>query len=238
MTLQECLEEVKLNLTGGILNLEIPDDTIAKVVNKSLRELQRYIDETCFITVPFSKCIDMEGFNSSAVVSVFRTQGYTGDQNSGLTTSDTDPMYAQMWMAFSNGGTMYNLNDYVMNYISYNTLLQMRNSTSTDLAFREDKIGHKLYINTAFDNPAMITIEYIPKVRNIEDIKDDYWIDILIRMSTAQAKVLLGRIRTRFKQSNALYSDDGDTILAEGTEELKELRERLAVNAQLNYPID
>jgi len=238
MTIQECIEEIKLELTGGVLNLEIPDDTIRKVVEKSLRELQRYIDETRFVTVPFSKCIDLEGFNSSAIVSVFRTQGYTGDQNEGITTSEVDPMYAQMWMSFANGSTMYNLNDYVMNYLSYNTLLQMRNTTSTDLSFREDKIGHKLYINTAFDTPVKITIEYIPKFWNVEDIKDDYWIDLLIRLSVAQTKLILGRIRTRFKQSSALYTDDGDTILAEGTQELENIRTMLAENAQLNYPID
>jgi len=238
MTIQECIEEIKLELTGGVLNLEIPDDTIRKVVEKSLRELQRYIDETRFVTVPFSKCIDLEGFNSSAIVSVFRTQGYTGDQNEGITTSEVDPMYAQMWMSFANGSTMYNLNDYVMNYLSYNTLLQMRNTTSTDLSFREDKIGHKLYINTSFDTPVKITIEYIPKFWNVEDIKDDYWIDLLIRLSVAQTKLILGRIRTRFKQSSALYTDDGDTILAEGTQELENIRTMLAENAQLNYPID
>lgn len=238
MTIQECIEEIKLELTGGVLNLEIPDDTIRKVVEKSLRELQRYIDETRFVTVPFSKCIDLEGFNSSAIVSVFRTQGYTGDQNEGINTSEVDPMYAQMWMSFANGSTMYNLNDYVLNYLSYNTLLQMRNTTSTDLSFREDKIGHKLYINTAFDTPVKITIEYIPKFWNVEDIKDDYWIDLLIRLSVAQTKLILGRIRTRFKQSSALYTDDGDTILAEGTQELENIRTMLAENAQLNYPID
>lgn len=249
MTLQEYVDEVKLHLTGGILNLELPDETIAQVVKKSLRELQRYIDETKLVTVPFSKCIDLgpytdkdgvehPGFNSSAIVSVYRTQGYTGDQNTGITESDVDPMYAQMWMSFSNGGTMYNLNDYVMNYLSYNTLLQMRNTTSTDLSFKEDKLGHKLYINTAFDNPVSITIEYIPKFENVEEIVDDYWKDILVRLSLAQTKVLLGRIRTRFKQSSALYTDDGDTILAEGQEELKELRTMLDENSQLNYAID
>ena len=33
----------------------------------------------------------------------------------------------------------------IMNYLSYNTLLQMRNTMSTDLDFKEDKRGRKLY---------------------------------------------------------------------------------------------
>ncbi len=49
-------------------------------------------------------------------------------------------------MAFT-GGTPYNLKNYIYNYASYSTLLQMRNTTSTDLAYKEDKRAEKLYIN-------------------------------------------------------------------------------------------
>lgn len=42
MTLQDVIEEVKLELTGAVLELEIEDDTIALATKKALRELQRY----------------------------------------------------------------------------------------------------------------------------------------------------------------------------------------------------
>ena len=77
-------------------------------------------------------------------------------------------------MVFSNAGTMYNLQDYVMNYAAWNTLSQVRNTMSTDLAFREDKHTCKLYINNNISSPGNITVEYIPKLRSVEDIKSDY----------------------------------------------------------------
>jgi hypothetical protein len=46
-------------------------------------------------------------------------------------------------------------------------------------------------------------------------------------------KVVLGRIRTRFTQSNALWTQDGERILDEGNTELKELREILRINSNL-----
>jgi hypothetical protein len=49
---------------------------------------------------------------------------------------------------------------------------------------------------------------------------------------------MLGRIRTRFTQSNALWTQDGETILNEGKEELTALRERLMTNDNLILPID
>ena len=69
---------------------------------------------------------------------------------------------------------MYNLDNYLTNFMSYATLLQIRNTLSTDLSFKEDKEGKKLYINCLNDNPMSITIEYIPVYDNVEEIEDDY----------------------------------------------------------------
>lgn len=115
---------------------------------------------------------------------------------------------------------------------------QIRNTMSTDLHFEDDVHNRKLYINSALSTPSMITIKYVPKLKEPDDIKSDYWIDVLIKMSTAQSKIALGRIRTRFSQSNALWSNDGERMLEEGTSELKELMEILRNNSNLVYPID
>ena len=75
---------------------------------------------------------------------------------------------------FSNGGTMYNLNDYIMNYASWMTLTQIRNTLTTDMSFKEDRHNNKLYINGNMTFPNNITIEYIPKIMNVEQIKSEY----------------------------------------------------------------
>ena len=238
MKLEDYIDDIKLEITGGVIQLEITDDVIAKLVKKSLKEIQRYIDETKLVQVPFASCIDLTDFKHSSIVNVYRTDaiGDAGGKEGGIST--VDPAYAQMWLAYSNGGTMYNLNNYMMNYMTYNTLLQIRNTTSTDMSFREDKHENKLYINTSIGYPKSVAIEYIPIFEDVDEIKSDYWQDILKRLSIAETKVALGRIRTYAKQSNALYSLDGDTILEEGTRELNELREVLRNNANLFYPVD
>lgn len=253
MTLQEYTDNIKLKLTGGVLHLEISDDVIAKIIESSLREIQRYIDTTKVITIPFAKCIDLgtykdaegneQDFNCSSVVKVYRTKAFLASENdiSESSSADLDPFQTQMWRVFSNNGNMYNLQEYILNYMSYNTLNQMRSYSSTDLTFKEvnnKKDGHKLYINVMYNNPTAITIEYIPKLITVDDVVSDYWIDILERLALAQVKVLLGRIRTRYTQSSALFTQDGETMLSEGNEELKELREVLRTNSQLFYPID
>ena len=238
MKLNEVIDEVKLELTGYILDMEITDETLVSVIKKALRELERFFDESTMITVPYASCIDLDGefFREkvSSIVKVYRTEG-AGDSG-GLSVLN-DPVQMAQFAIFSNGGTMYNLQDYVMNYASWMTMYQIKNTMSTDLAFKEDRHNKKLYINN-YNAPRMITIEYIPKLTSVEDIQSDYWIDILIKYCVALTKIVLGRIRTRFTQSNALWIQDGEKILEEGNTELKELREILRVNSNMVYLLD
>ena len=238
MNLQAYKDEILLKLTGGILECELDDPTLTKIIDAAFREVQRYIDSTVIKTIPFSKCIDLSDYNVSSVARVYRAYGFGTDNSDTNSTTPVDPMYASQWQLLSGTGNMYNFNDYVYNYAAYNTLLQIRNTTSTDLAFRFDKASNKLYINIATNLPDTITIEYIPQFKDVSEITSDYWIDIVVRLATALAKVTLGRIRTRFVQSNALWSQDGETILAEGNAELEQLRNDLVANTQLVYPID
>lgn len=240
MTKNDVVEEIKLELTGQVLEMELDDSTLDLTINKALRELQRYWDETTLVTIPYASCINYAGTpleESSSIVRVYRTVGVGNSEDAGNSVT-MDPMYAQQWMVFSNAGTMYNLQDYVMNYAAWNTLSQVRNTMSTDLAFREDKHACKLYINNNISSPGNITVEYIPKLRSVEDIKSDYWKDVLVRMSLDLAKIQIGRIRTKFTQSNALWTLDGDKLLEEGNTDLKELREILRANSNMVYPID
>jgi len=83
-----------------------------------------------------------------------------------------------------------------------------------------------------------VTIEYVPIFRSVEDVTSDYWIDVLRKLSLALVKIALGRIRTRFTQTNTLLPMDGEKILQEGTEEYKEIMEKLEKASCHFYPLD
>ena len=125
-----------------------------------------------------------------------------------------------------------------MNFAAYNTMLQMRNTISTDMSWKEDKEGKKLYINSAYDVPKMVTIEYIPIYQSVEEVEDDYWTDQIAKLSMALVKITLGRIRSFSTQTNALWTLDGDTLLAEGNAEAQAIRQSLVDNMNFMYPID
>ncbi len=244
MDRQAYLDEIKFRLSGGLLNLELDDNSLNQLLNASFREIQRYIDTTRLVTIPYKPCIDVNTINNghvNAVARIFRAEGYIS--NSETANSDgsgypVDPMEASQWQLLSGVGNLYNFNDYVYNYASWNTLLQVRNTTSTDLAFRFDRHSNKLYINVSSGVPDVVTVEYVPRYDDVSEIVSDFWIDIIIRMAVALGKVTLGRIRTRYTQSNALWQQDGQIMLEEGNNELNDLRERLQASTQLCYPID
>ncbi len=239
-------DEIRLKLTGGLIDLELDDVTIDRIVQSCMRELQRYITSTKLITIPYSRCINLQEITDdlgnpikvSSVSRVYRTDSFAGDSGGTYTNAVTDPMLASQWQLLSGVGNMNGFQDYVYNYAAWNTLSQIRNVTSTDLAFRYDKASNLLYINISEGIPSRITVEYIPLFEKVEDITSDYWIDILVRMSVATAKIMVGRIRSRYTQSGALWSQDGEAILAEGLEEIRGLRESLQTDSQLCYPID
>ena len=239
-------DEIRLRLTGGLIDLELDDVTIDKIIQSCLREIQRYIDSTKLITIPFSKCIDLstieengEKIKVSSVSRIYRADAFLGSEVGNYdSTVPSDPMQAAQWQLISGTGNMYNFQDYIYNYSAWNTLTQIRNTTSTDLFFRYDKDSNKLYINISTGAPKNITIEYVPRFDNVSEITSDYWIDVLMRMCIATSKITVGRIRSRYKQSNAIWSQDGDQILSEGLSELSALREQLQRDTQLMYPID
>lgn len=238
MDMQAYKDEILLKLTGCVLESELDDPTLEKIINSAFRELQRYIDTTRLATLPYSSCIDLSECNVSSVSRVFRTKGYMANTDKGSALSEVDPMYAAQWQIIGGVNGMYNFQNYTYNYAAWNTAMQLRNTLSTDLIFRYDRATSKLYINISYNTPQYITIEYVPRYNDVSQIVSDYWIDILVRLATALAKVTVGRIRTRYTQSNALWTQDGELILNEGNAELTELREFLKTNSQLCYPID
>ena len=238
MDMQAVKDEVLLKLTGDVVSMELSDATLTKIINSSLREIQRYIDTFKMITVPYKACIDLNDYKVSSVIGVRRSEGYMSSGENGYSNAQADPMYASQWMLLSGVGNIGHISDYASNLASWNTMLQIRNTISTDLSYYYDKSENRVYINVSAGLPEKVTILYIPRIDDVSEITSDFWNDILVRMSVALAKVTVGRVRTKFKQSNALWTLDGDQILEEGNTELAALRQELKDSTQLVYGVD
>ena len=238
MDLNAYREELKLRLTGNLINLELEDSALDGCINSAFRQVQRYIDTTKLVTIPYVGAIDLKDKGVSSVSRVYRAEGYANASGSMNSISGGDPMYMASWQMMSGSNSLaQGISQWAQNYASFNTALQIRNTLSTDLLFRYDKHSNLLYINCSFDKPQFITIEYVPRYNSVDEIVSDFWIDILVRLSLAICKQVIGRIRKKFQQSNALWSLDVD-ILQEGLDEEKELQELMRKSSQLVFPVD
>lgn len=220
--MQSYLDELRLKLTGGVVDLEI-DKVLEKVVNSAFREIKRYINIQKVITVPYQQRIDLSKYEVATVMMVTRT-------NYGYSYDTVDAFYLAMNMISNDG-----LWD-ISGYISYQMVKQIKNTISTDM----DYIWTKpyLYLNATYPYPPQVSILYVPDFKDISEIDDDYWCDILVRLSLALAKETLGRARGKYTLNNALYTTDADQLLSEAREELTELRNHLQENSDLSLPLD
>lgn len=233
MDLKDYVDKIKFQLTGGVIECEINDKGLEKIVLMAMEEMNRYYNVTDLIQVKASSCIDlMEYPEIESILSVHRIAGVGNGNN-----SITDPAYVSQLQMYNTYSGYYS-NDWIYRYLNYATNQQIANTSSTDLDFRYDELGKKLYVNYSVGTPSQLVIEFVPKLHDPSEVVTNFWQDILYKLSLAHTKVILGRIRTRYVQSNALWTDDGATLLAEGNDELSTLREQLRVATDLVLPID
>lgn len=240
MNLKAYRDEIKFKLTGYVLQNELSTQALNACVNNSFREIQRYITTPILMTIPYKSCIDLTDYKVSSVTMIYRPVGNGFTTSGGVENGNyvVDPMQMNLWQFYYAGNNISNFNTQTLNLGAYSLMQGIRNTLSTDLDFFFDKNSNKLYINCSQGVPQYITVEYIPRYDNVQDVISDYWIDIIMRLAVANAKIAVGRIRTRFTQSNALWSQDGEALLQQGNAELQQLRTHLVQNNDLFYPKD
>lgn len=228
MTREEYVEDIKISLGFPIVDVEI-EEILGKLVDKAFREIRRYVTETSFVTVPYSASgIDVRQYNIDTVVQIFRTR------NPARTVDFTD-IYTLSTVNTSNASSV---NLLLSDYLYRTQMTQIKNTISTDLDFTYDKEAQKLYVNTVYPVPEYLTLAYIPVMKDVSDIKESYWESYIQRLSLAFAKETLGRVRGKYELSSSLYKLDGNQLISEGISERDAVRQELAENSDIVFPID
>ena len=230
MTREEYIDDIKTSLGAPVVDIELDNSVIGKIVDKAFREVTRYITETRFATVPCSgDVIDVKEYDISSVVQLFRTA------NPSRMGDITDPLAIASAGCVSNSfSSRVNLSDY-----TYRTqLAQLKSTITTDLDFTFDKEENKLYVNTFHPKPSSITIVYIPNFKDVSEVKERYWVNFILRLATAFTKETVGRVRSKYELSSSLYKLDGDRLVSEGIAERDAVRQELDENSDIVFPID
>lgn len=94
----------------------------------------------------------------------------------------------------------------------------------------------RLSVNPPY--PGYITIEYVYDYKNVDEIIEPYWQDWILQLATAYAKVVIGRIRSKYLLKSSQFELDGKDLVNEGNEEINKIRDFLRANAYPLYPHD
>lgn len=106
MDLNAYREELKLRLTGNLINLELEDSALDGCINSAFRQVQRYIDTTRLVTIPYTGAIDLNGKGVSSVSRVYRAEGYASTAGTMNGISEGDPMYMASWQMMSGSNSL------------------------------------------------------------------------------------------------------------------------------------
>ena len=230
MTREEYVDDILISLGAHIVDVE-NEEFLGKIVDKAFREVKRFIVKATYMTVPYQKVggIDLSSYKVDSVIQIFRTA------NPGLVYDPTD-VFSMSALSSANGVSAGStiLNDYM-----YRTQLnQLKSTISTDLDFTFDPDTKKLHVNTYFPSPTQLTLVYVPEFSDVSEIKEQYWINYIQRLSLAFAKESLGKIRGKYELSSSLYKLDGASLTSEGIQERDQIRAELTENTDLMFPID
>lgn len=225
MTMAEIIEEVSFLLgLPSVSNVEGLDPQKAVLI--AFRELKRYMKTPVDKTVPFSTRVDLKqvGIVTKRVLYVQAAYPRIGLTMSSIDSGNVFQVAAAVNVYSAIGNTSSLNIDPIMTEMA---MAQVRNTLSTDFQWKYDANNNVVYCTHRDPRPAAITIRYVPDYQDVSEIENTTWLDYLVRMSTANMKLALGRARSKYTIEGSNVTLDGETLLAEANAELEAIRTEL-----------
>ncbi len=225
MNMEEIVDQVSFML-GLPANDNVEGLQVERAVNIAFKELKRYMKTPVEKTVPFSTRIDLEAVDIHTT-NVLYVQAAI--PRIGLTMSSIDSgnvfQVAAAVNTYSAIGNTSTINiDPIMTEMA---MAQVRNTLGTDFQWKYDPDNQVVYCAHRDPRPSVVTIRYVPDYKDVSEIKNETWINYLIRMSEANMKKALGRTRSKYTVEGSNVSLDGEALLAEANAELEAIRTEL-----------
>ena len=225
MLMDEYISKISFML-GFPSNKNVEQIDLSQAVDLAFTELREYMKTPVNKTVPFATRLDLKalGINTVNVLSVQAAEPRLGLSLTAIDSSNVFQVAAAVNLASGYGqGSGLNM-DPIMGQLA---LQQVRNALSTDLQWSYDLPNQVVYVTHRAPIPATITVRYVPIFSDVSEIVGPTWINYLLRLGLAYAKVSLGRTRSKYKVEGSNVVLDGDALLTEGNAELEAIRNEL-----------
>ena len=229
MTIQEITAQVAFQL-GFPTTKNIEEVDLEQAVNIAFTELKRYMKTPVEKTVPYATRLDLKALkiDTVKVLNVYAAYPKVGMSLSSIESGNVFQVAAAVNVSsgFNNGSTL-NI-DPIMTELA---LAQVRNCMTTDFQWHYDLPNQVVYCTHRDPRPVAVTVSYVPVYHDVSEITNQTWINYLIRMSLAFAKISLGRSRSKYTIEGSNVTLDGEALLTEGNAELETMRNERGVKS-------
>lgn len=223
-TTQEYLDDMHLEVPWTAAELQPGDDM--KILMKAFRELKEKLHEYADLTVPYRERISVKDLKVKDFISVRRAAVPAGLNVDNTSVGNVFTALAGM-AAVPNTSTYH---AYFDRYVQLMLCQSLKNTVSEDLQYFYDQQNQYLYIAANVPKPTYVTITYFPEYDDPSELKTSFAQNQLRKLAVAYMKIHVGSKRRKVKLPNSPAQLDGDALLSEGLEELKEVREYLSKN--------
>ncbi|AMM44835.1 neck protein [Bacillus phage SP-15] len=218
MELSEYCDKIRRKLGYPTVNVELTQEQLEDAVNDAFIEIEPYITDSQYVTLPYMNRIDMSQYNVDYISDIYKSPIGLAD----VTTLSVD-LYFYGGMSLEDVATRLNAERMALSL--------------------KDRLSHKwvspyLYVDMAPPYSNSITIEYVPIYSDVESISNNFWITLILRLALANAKETLGRIRGKMRVTSSPVEVDGDTLLGEAAADKAEIRRYLDEQADTFFPTD
>lgn len=238
--LQFIKDSVAFELGGPMVDVEIPDESIEKLVQRALTILSKYSLVVIWHTVAlrtsegtessFARYVDTTDFpfKISYIVDILKSRG----NNDALANTADIAGIPMGWALRSGRSSQTNYTDMIG---SVSTLLNERALVSRLLgSFKDqctydlDKPRNRLWIDVGFPASSNITLEYIPRltidqIGILEYFPEAY--DFITQYTIALSMISLGRARGKYAVGNYDWSISSADLVTSGQAKIEKLME-------------
>lgn len=215
LTKKEMLiaKQVRFMLGSSVVKVEINEKEVKSLIDTALMIASPYITDYRYITKPFNHFIDLSDEGVEEVLRIMPSYdyGYSTDQGEEYLFDFTS------WKVADN---MFSTLDSVVD------MMKRKIAPDVDIPFEFDA-NTKVLMPRCGAVSGDITMECIPEVYTIEDVRDKAMFKWIYLYTLALAKEVVGRIRSKAKSPNIPIELDGDTLLSEAASEKSVLESSL-----------
>lgn len=220
-----AIEFIKDDLTGGqVVNLELDDTTIGRNIDRAIMFMSMYYTGLTYKTIDISKksstggYIDFSEIDNKGISTLYAVYPVEEILRTDAGLLGLGHIYLSIGLALDN------------QIQTYANMLQKLSLLDSILGRNARIVGDKLYVDNYYTK---ITVAYVPKKLEIDDIHDGEWFKWVIEYALALSKRQLAQSRGKYVVQSSPSQPNTETLLSDANEKLRELEEAVKLKGLL-----